>query len=879
MRFQIGDHVKVKGELGVIKYIGDTEFAPGTWFGVELERPIGKNDGSVKGVRYFHCRNSGLYGVFVKEERLEVSDSRSITLRGDSVEHLQGQLRATLHANALCEKELKVLENRLEDQMHLHQQLESKLEMQSIDNQYLQEAKDTLETKVAELTKNYQSLQKDYAVVLEELEIGKEIENELQFVDAEEFSPGEIKLLIERGRLNEKIKEELNTKVRAQDTQLSEMSNQLQTYNTKLHDLSTDLSNKISEVSALKEKLESLSDLEQMTEQLTMENGELLSKIESLEQSLEELNELHTLDAKIEASLQKNEQSLKHEIEHLRGVISKDKDKIKQLESQLSSPMKQPIPDMKENNFQSTSEHAADLKRMELKLSKTEQKYRQCALELQVCESKSKIYAERVKFHFPTSVDVNYIDLIYDMKAQSEILDNLYAYPGHDETFVFYKYAVARIRHFCQTVVVILEYNYAHDCSRYLFNHSQAYSNQVHVLIEELKSFLVDHDAADSQFLEAVHDHLKQGLDLCHEYVSKLHRDNTEVSYLREHGSLIKHIEFILTKFLSYLNGLASLRGVDGSLSLLIESIKSIKSSYDKLIQHALSDHHLDNVSIKYPSPSIAHLMSSTTEVSFELIGSKTIDSKRVDELHKAWEKCTELEVSTDQSIADAETESIYDYVKTSLVAEETDSTGSRTDNLDAKEALLSKDKEISDLKLNISLLEQNMKLFTKKTLDQIQRLENSVSSISAESEDKSSQISKLQEENQSLRNQSQFYGVNLDDIESQRAFDEKIERIERLIELRERATNSPNDESLSWLPFPKRSKVWQNRTYLQCLSNDIRNLATQTQFICIDSMENQKWTPQNTTPRYINACIDEQFTRYKLKKEKKKKKKALPVA
>jgi Dynactin complex subunit involved in mitotic spindle partitioning in anaphase B len=36
---------------GVLKYKGDTYFADGEWCGVELDDPLGKNDGSVDGVR------------------------------------------------------------------------------------------------------------------------------------------------------------------------------------------------------------------------------------------------------------------------------------------------------------------------------------------------------------------------------------------------------------------------------------------------------------------------------------------------------------------------------------------------------------------------------------------------------------------------------------------------------------------------------------------------------------------------------------------------------------------------------------------------------------------------------------------------------------
>jgi CAP-Gly domain-containing linker protein 1 len=53
---------------GAIAFIGETQFAAGEWAGVILDAPIGKNDGSVAGVRYFSCKP--LYGIFSKLSNL-----------------------------------------------------------------------------------------------------------------------------------------------------------------------------------------------------------------------------------------------------------------------------------------------------------------------------------------------------------------------------------------------------------------------------------------------------------------------------------------------------------------------------------------------------------------------------------------------------------------------------------------------------------------------------------------------------------------------------------------------------------------------------------------------------------------------------------------
>ncbi|XP_064210949.1 CAP-Gly domain-containing linker protein 1 isoform X5 [Tribolium castaneum] len=67
--FMIGQRVWVGGtKPGTIAYIGETQFAPGEWAGIALDEPIGKNDGSVAGVRYFQCENKK--GVFSRLTRL-----------------------------------------------------------------------------------------------------------------------------------------------------------------------------------------------------------------------------------------------------------------------------------------------------------------------------------------------------------------------------------------------------------------------------------------------------------------------------------------------------------------------------------------------------------------------------------------------------------------------------------------------------------------------------------------------------------------------------------------------------------------------------------------------------------------------------------------
>lgn len=70
--FQLGDQVIVGNRRrlkAVIRYYGPTAFGPGEWVGMELEKPEGKNDGTVNGIPYFQCPAG--CGLFVKANILK----------------------------------------------------------------------------------------------------------------------------------------------------------------------------------------------------------------------------------------------------------------------------------------------------------------------------------------------------------------------------------------------------------------------------------------------------------------------------------------------------------------------------------------------------------------------------------------------------------------------------------------------------------------------------------------------------------------------------------------------------------------------------------------------------------------------------------------
>ncbi|KAI9913537.1 hypothetical protein PsorP6_005562 [Peronosclerospora sorghi] len=66
MELELGARVAFgAGKSGIVRFVGETDFASGEWVGLELERPEGKNNGELNGRVYFTCEPN--HGLFVKK--------------------------------------------------------------------------------------------------------------------------------------------------------------------------------------------------------------------------------------------------------------------------------------------------------------------------------------------------------------------------------------------------------------------------------------------------------------------------------------------------------------------------------------------------------------------------------------------------------------------------------------------------------------------------------------------------------------------------------------------------------------------------------------------------------------------------------------------
>eukprot|EP00443_Scrippsiella_acuminata_P109047 CAMPEP_0115602900 /NCGR_PEP_ID=MMETSP0272-20121206/16147_1 /TAXON_ID=71861 /ORGANISM="Scrippsiella trochoidea, Strain CCMP3099" /LENGTH=243 /DNA_ID=CAMNT_0003038399 /DNA_START=11 /DNA_END=738 /DNA_ORIENTATION=+ len=196
---KVGERVCFGGKswaLGTVRFHGTTKFAEGMWYGVELDRKNGKNNGSVDNVSYFECPEA--HGLFCKEDKIQRAErtmqaeiaalkEENESLKeqvGDSLAKLtemqvesnisQDQLKTNREVEALKE-EKQSLQNRVEDVMTKLTGLQSEkhaLEEQLTSNteaKALQVEKQSLQDQVQDVTAKLTEVQAEKHTLQEQL--------------------------------------------------------------------------------------------------------------------------------------------------------------------------------------------------------------------------------------------------------------------------------------------------------------------------------------------------------------------------------------------------------------------------------------------------------------------------------------------------------------------------------------------------------------------------------------------------------------------------------------------------------------------------------------------------------------------------------------
>ncbi|CCE62784.1 hypothetical protein TPHA_0D01440 [Tetrapisispora phaffii CBS 4417] len=326
----VGDRVLAPtGGSGIARYIGPTEFADGLWCGIELDDSVGKNDGSVNGVRYFDLsKEGGLYGLFVKVDKIDkivenvkVHKSEGSTndvkrLKG-VIEKLQDKV-LSLQSQLANKETAKFLEWYEDEINHLNLSIE-KLSLKETD--YL--------LKISDLIESLDDLKCKYNECIVTL---KELETEVD--TSRKLDKKRIGELLNDAHIDETNLKDLATRLYNSLTSTTDQyesllaeNEDLLGENTTLQALFEDLNKENIALSKtatdLDKELEIVKDSKELVEFLTNENSKLQnilerksSKIIDMEKEIEYQNNIISVYAEME-------QELHLEIEDLKIKYSK----------------------------------------------------------------------------------------------------------------------------------------------------------------------------------------------------------------------------------------------------------------------------------------------------------------------------------------------------------------------------------------------------------------------------------------------------------------------------------------------------------------------------------------------------------------------------
>lgn len=110
------------GIVGTLKFLGEAEFKEGLWAGIQLDiNGSGKNDGSVKGIRYFSCpANTGLFVLASKVTPLDAGDSDSVRSLSPPT---HGNRLSLTNGSSRAARYIGMTANQLQQQQQQQQQL------------------------------------------------------------------------------------------------------------------------------------------------------------------------------------------------------------------------------------------------------------------------------------------------------------------------------------------------------------------------------------------------------------------------------------------------------------------------------------------------------------------------------------------------------------------------------------------------------------------------------------------------------------------------------------------------------------------------------------------------------------------------------------
>ena len=881
MNLAIGQEISVRDKNGIIRFIGPTKFAKGTWIGIELDDPTGKNNGSKDGVEYFKCKGEN-YGIFVPPNLV----SERGTMKSPEHSHdpqyvinrLQGKLQDTIKEIKLQQSKIESLNEKIQLLEDTNSSLESSLEQETVNIHYQREENEALIEQLSKLRHSYDVTSKELESAHEEIEINKEIEREinLQIETASvEDKNHDIQNLLFKNKKLEVVLDDL--KCISQKNEL-EMDQKIKELETKLQTgtVSTEIFESVSKkldqadktIEGLRNRLESTSDLDAVIDRVTNENELLNTQIEKLTHQLNELMQIQDLDKDFESHHRQVEEDLHKEINLLQEKLKLETTKNDLLRSQIDE-LKERIVVLDNKSLSLSGDDLIKLKKL---LSN-------CQLEL-----KQKQY-EYSSLQFFTSISNARLDCYYQLILEYD-LPNLYInvrlsaaslIPIHDRILKYFQNLLsfttryhlstlsASITFIMSSLNVILKTHNSIELSPIFLGITTVLES----LLEEIKN-----DTIQTYELNKV----ESFMSLIINQITSLEND----SLYNEIGLLYCQWEVsIVQMFLDFVISVSSdaedLKETTSFVSELMSKFHELKETSSNRLG-ILKDKKLiaTKYSINFTAKTLSKLFKFVQPTDLEF---------QVHDLQSQFKSpdFTSLLEKLQKLYDDYLIELAKEVIELEIEEAETAPLVSTISNHDLTDLIESKEKIIKDLELTLKLLENNMSTMSlshkskiDKTLADFNDLKSLYEQLQSEHNNLGIKNSNLEKEVEEILSSGKYFSLEylrdrFNTTSSERSYVDSISLVEENNFLREiigqKGESEMND--LEWLnaPIVVAEPPRATPPNLKSISSQLQAISKSCDVLDIISIK-KKRLKKSENPKLIYASINEHLASYQSQRD-----------
>ena len=901
----------MKDEPGVIKFSGPTQFASGFWFGVELDRPVGKNDGSIDGVRYFAISksNSGKYGVFVREAMLSSGPntvSRSASPLADShlhvvIDKLQVKLKTASQEIRDYKEKLILLESK-------NSTLESQLEMQATDHDFLLSTKEALSQDYKELKLKYEELKTDFDLLQEEAELNKQLEKEILALPPDSIRLEDTQKIMLRNKQLEAALLSLQTITDSNELNMNKEINQLkselsghQLLSKNLEDLRTKLSQADSTIASLQEQLDSVLDLEKVVEHLTSQNEELSQKVVNLTKTVEDLTEIHELDKSLEENQKHVEEELRISLAKLLDVVRQDKGVIQDLEN------KNKWMEDKLNQLKSIEVFETGLDDLRNELETFKARIASLSTSSRSDKVNAKIYSFKLA-QLQTAVGYDafshleyrkVLDIIHLAKScicyveciDESIEKQLNRSINRDLRIQYSNVFVSLL----EVIITLFEYNFQEQVLSSKLDNFNSVLGSIELWLLEFNNNDVEND---DFYFSNVQKFIADIIDLMNfenriKFQSKIQFEFILKYVKAECQTFIDFLELVLEDQRSddYETPLMVL------LHNLLKDCRNTQVSANSQLAKIAEPKELTDLQFTNITPDIRDpLQKGKTGDFFTLTLAKCISSSTTsiiddikqngleplaEELQKNLASYRAI-IETDFKIELILGKSIYEELELPLLSsdlkaiEESSSDDLKEELNQARNTLAEKNMRINEFQLNIKLLERNMESLNEKYIEKISHLKSTISQLEEDHNTSIKRIEELMHSNEKLekevhkllqvKQEFDFHG-KYTTLKSENQSIDRLALMEEILLLRKitdqmYSRQVEEENELSWLDVPLiyRSNNTPSGDNLNHVGRHLQHLSGEAKFIRLPSSSGQ-WVPKNNNAKYINLSLKEHST------------------